>query len=74
MNVTEANATNLLLRYLLNVDGPAGPVGSEQACQAAELLAGRAHKVLAAGYTAERVRADWSGRSEPTGRHTTTSA
>lgn len=55
MNRTEATAVNTLLRWLLQQDPPT----EDQARTAAEQLADRAHKALAAGYNADRVTAQW---------------
>lgn len=56
MNITEANDLNVLLRYLLGLS----PLpNDDEARGAAERLAAKANKTLAAGLTSERVAAAW---------------
>lgn len=52
MNITEANATNIVLRYVLDDTDDAG--GRLQ--EACELLAEKANKALDAGIRPEQVR------------------
>ncbi|WP_435582894.1 hypothetical protein [Amycolatopsis thermoflava] len=59
LTITEANAVNALLGYALLISRPTGPVTEDQAREAAELLADKAHRALAAGLTAEQVRDHW---------------
>jgi hypothetical protein len=72
VNIGEANDLNIVLTYLTGrnshplVDDEVGdwPLPSVQEFQAAAgRLAGRAHRVLYAGWTAERLAAAWAERS-----------
>lgn len=60
LNVTEANAASLLIRYLLqHRDGRGLYVEPGAASEAAQYLASRAHDRLAAGLTDQDVRRLW---------------
>jgi hypothetical protein len=60
VSITEANAINVLLRYVLNMRDSGRDVPThEQALDAAALLADKAHKPLMAGLDSNRVRAAW---------------
>jgi len=62
VTITEANAVNTVLRYLFHgasLGHGRTKDGAERAQAAAELLADKAHKVLAAGYTADDVREEF---------------
>lgn len=50
MNISEANDTNAVLRYLVRGEGE-----PDRVCEAAARLAGRAHKALHAGMRPEDV-------------------
>jgi hypothetical protein len=65
MNVTEANAANLLLRYVLglpslNQCGDGATQFSNDAGEAVLLLAERARKALGAGLNLDDVRDAWN--------------
>jgi hypothetical protein len=65
MNVTEANATNLLLRYVLglpslNQCGDGATQFNNDAGEAVLLLAERARKALGAGLNLDDVRDAWN--------------
>lgn len=56
MNITEGNAANVVLRYLLGIE----PLpDDEKAQEAAVLLAERANRALHAGLRAEQVAQAW---------------
>lgn len=64
MNMTEANDTNTLLRWLLGIRRPAEIEIDDQeladaAEEAAARLAGRAYLSLSAGVTEDKVRGTW---------------
>lgn len=62
MNITDANAANVVLRYLLGAPNINGDLpADDQAREAAELLADKANKALGAGLTKENVTALWPG-------------
>lgn len=56
MNITEANATNAVLRALLNPRGQRTPEEQANLARAAELLADRAQHALHAGIAPHEVR------------------
>lgn len=63
MNISEANDTNTILRYLLNqARWPVGVPTDAEAQAAAERLADRAHKPLSAGLRAQDVTEAWPNR------------
>lgn len=68
MNITEANAANVVLRYLLGLDKEYGDIAisvtSEEAKKAAQLVAARSHAALNAGLTADDVERAWPGGDE----------
>jgi len=55
VNITEANATSRLLSWVTGRT----TVSAEQALAAAEFLAERSQKALAAGITPDHIRANW---------------
>lgn len=62
MNITEANALNMILRFLIHGErGQEGAplVESNRVRDAAADLADRAHKAIHAGYTGYRIRQVW---------------
>lgn len=61
MNISEANAVNHLLRYVMDYHGrdDLSPATSGGAREAAILLAGKANKALHAGLTGDEVRLNW---------------
>ena len=61
MNVSEANATNVVLRALMNPRGRRTPDEEARLGDAAELLAYKARSVLGAGIHPHEVR-KWFGR------------
>lgn len=66
MNITEGNAVNVLLRYLLDEPDPRGYLTrSEAACDAAAALADRARKTLGAGLDGEQIRQLWPSLELP---------
>lgn len=63
MNLSEAVATNILLRALLGMPGDDGlPVSDEEAEQGARFLADRAHKALGGGVDRLAVATRWARR------------
>ena len=57
MNISEANDINTVLRYVLRLPNGVGEFRTaQQVHEAAERLAGRAHKTLSAGLMASDVR------------------
>jgi hypothetical protein len=67
MNIGEANDLNILLTHMAGRhpgfgDWPLPSVEEYQA--AAERLAGRAHRVLFAGWTPDRLRAAWMEQNQ----------
>jgi hypothetical protein len=59
VNVSEANDFNLVLCYLLGLDGPMGRVDPESARNAALRLTARAHRALSAGLNPLQVHDAW---------------
>ncbi|MGH3540777.1 MAG: hypothetical protein ACRDTO_00130 [Mycobacterium sp.] len=60
MNISEANALNTVLRWVIGAPTvTGGPVPDDVACDQAVWLADRANRVLSAGLTGERVGALW---------------
>lgn len=65
MNISEANDVNHVLRWALDAARGRRSASNERiAREAAIRLAGRAHKTLSAGYTAEQVN-DWWPQPQP---------
>ncbi|MEU8636810.1 hypothetical protein AB0C38_31955 [Amycolatopsis sp. NPDC048633] len=62
MNVTEANDTSRVLRYLLQLRTGGGRGPDADVREAAERLAGRVNKTLHAGVTPEEIAAGWDAR------------
>lgn len=56
MNITEANAANVVLRQLVHREREASGSSPENVIEAAALLADRANKALHAGMTGAQVR------------------
>jgi hypothetical protein len=66
MNVSEAVATNILLRAVLAMPaGRGAPVGEEEVERAARFLAGRAYRALGGGLDGEAVALRWAKRFRP---------
>lgn len=62
MNITEANDTNGLLRYLLGVHETGGALpDDDEMLVAAQRLAARINAALHTGVTPEQVAAAWPG-------------
>lgn len=66
LTIGEASAVFTLLRYFLGEPGPAGPIGSDQALDAARMLRDKAYKTLAAGMQPERLEELWAAYAERT--------
>lgn len=62
MLVSEANDTNRVLRYLLDLRQGAELGPDADVRESAERLAGRMNKALRAGITPKEVSAGWDGR------------
>lgn len=70
LTVTESNAVNTLLDWLLDLDAgyaSGGPPTDEAAQAAAEVLAAAAHKRLMTGHTPDNIGRHWPRRAAPTG-------
>jgi hypothetical protein len=66
LTIGEASAVFHLLKHVLGEPGPAGPITSEQALQAALLLRDKAYKTLLAGMTQDRLRELWAAYADRT--------
>lgn len=62
MNITEANDTSRVLRYLLQLRTGGGRGPNEDMREAAVRLAGRVNKALHAGVTPEEIAAGWDAQ------------
>ena len=63
MNITEANAVNDVLYWVLGTpDSFYQRVSNDQACEQAAWLADRASRALSAGLTGEQLKAQWPNR------------
>lgn len=62
MNITEANDTNRVLRYVLAVRQGRHTADDGEVREAATRLAGRVNKALHAGTTPEDIDAQWDVR------------
>ncbi|NBH01919.1 hypothetical protein [Amycolatopsis sp. SID8362] len=60
MNITEANDTSRVLRYLLQLRTGGGRGPDDDVREAAVRLAGRVTKALHAGVTPDEVEAGWN--------------
>ncbi|MFB9924895.1 hypothetical protein ACFORO_26005 [Amycolatopsis halotolerans] len=62
MNITEANDTSRVLRYLLAVRQGTHTAADGDVREAAARLAGRVNKALHTGITPEQIDAQWDAR------------
>ena len=62
MNISEANDTSRILRYVLELRTGGGRGPDAEVRAAAERLAGRENKTLHAGVTPEEIAAGWDVR------------